>query len=926
MRIALLLVVATLTCGSGCRYIAGYGAANNEGGPSDPDGGLDGPSGDLPPPPTLAWGHALGHVVGDAQAGGVAVDAKGHRYVVGTFSGRLAIDDQTLTAPEGKRGLFVHRYRTDGTLSGLWGLGGDKGQVLVVRDVKFVGNDQLVIAMQATGTLDLGSGSRSLKNNAGVLLWVDPAKLIEGSADQKALKPAIVKHTIIDDDKLDVEIWALAQNDSYLYAVGERRPAMQKTATQGFVNAYPLASSTKQPWQGTFVAAALRAVAASTQYLYVAVSAPGKLSYVRVGTKKVFDGASGGEHLGLVALDLDDGTFFDARPLFPPTSSGWVRGVGLVRGAANNVYLLTQASKSFDLALQRFSYSKTTFWDLGTSRTLESHGEVEGRLDLIKTDASLIVAGDIMGGPFFTNTSASDHIAVAVIGVTNDEVNDKATAHIGLAEGLFGARVAADGSSIVLAGSPKAGPFSVAVAEPTVPPITVPPKSVFWTEWGGAPTYKPLLNQAEGGMGTVRVEASALDRSKDRLVVAGSFTGTVDFDRGPGSKIWRRSAAGRDGFVAVYGSVDGSLLWVRTISSPQDLSIAALAVEQGRVLALGRNANGEPITVEGLPPSTVPGSAAFVGQWSLDDPNEFQLSRPIAQPLPDAALAIAARGARVVVAGHVKVPGGTGLALISWETIASDPIVKELSSPDSEGLARSLRFLDDSTVLLAGAIRNTERLGQCTLTRPQGRDGLLAAFTVAATGTSCSWVQTYGGPGDDELDAVAVMPGGDLLIAGRYRDSVDLDLDGTKLPQSKGGRDGFVARLDPSGAAARWAQVLSSSTDLTAPLLLDVDPGGELRVGTSYAGSLELGTLAASLEESADLKSLALFAELHGASGTPHWRRDLQTVQDGALTGLHTRSTGATLISGRYHGRLNNQGAISFSSGRPASLLLAFDP
>lgn len=95
-----------------------------------------------------------------------------------------------------------------------------------------------------------------------------------------------------------------------------------------------------------------------------------------------------------------------------------------------------------------------------------------------------------------------------------------------------------------------------------------------------------------------------------------------------------------------------------------------------------------------------------------------------------------------------------------------------------------------------------------------GSDVFVAALSPSG---ATRWASRFGGLRDDEARAVAIDPGGDVVIAGAFRGAASfgrLRLTSASAPSfwSRGrldsggdGPDVFVARLTPAGAP-RWAQ------------------------------------------------------------------------------------------------------------------------
>lgn len=98
------------------------------------------------------------------------------------------------------------------------------------------------------------------------------------------------------------------------------------------------------------------------------------------------------------------------------------------------------------------------------------------------------------------------------------------------------------------------------------------------------------------------------------------------------------------------------------------------------------------------------------------------------------------------------------------------------------------------------------------------------------------WLRSGGGAGDDYGIEVAMDPAGNAYLIGRFAGSAAFG--GTTL-NSLGQADVFVARLDPTGAVA-WARRFGGAGEDSGRSLL-VDPEGRVYVGGSFAETATFG-------------------------------------------------------------------------------------
>jgi hypothetical protein len=126
---------------------------------------------------------------------------------------------------------------------------------------------------------------------------------------------------------------------------------------------------------------------------------------------------------------------------------------------------------------------------------------------------------------------------------------------------------------------------------------------------------------------------------------------------------------------------------------------------------------------------------------------------------------------------------------------------------------------------------------------------LVAIYLSGNWITGPEWVRTWGGPGDDSCNSIALDQSGNLIISGNYQGPADLDpgpgVDMHSPATSQGGI--FVSKLDPSGNYM-WGQSLEAGKSVavdsignvfvtgTFSSLIDFDPGPGYEMHTPVAG------------------------------------------------------------------------------------------
>jgi hypothetical protein len=124
--------------------------------------------------------------------------------------------------------------------------------------------------------------------------------------------------------------------------------------------------------------------------------------------------------------------------------------------------------------------------------------------------------------------------------------------------------------------------------------------------------------------------------------------------------------------------------------------------------------------------------------------------------------------------------------------------------------------------------------GLRVLTSFGGTDGFVAKYSATNT---LVWATRFGGSGEEAPRALAVEPGGDVLIAGWFEGTPDFDDGpGTAALTSAGARDGFVAKFSTTGTLA-WVRRFGGTS---ADELVDVaSSGGVVYAAGNFQGAAD---------------------------------------------------------------------------------------
>lgn len=255
------------------------------------------------------------------------------------------------------------------------------------------------------------------------------------------------------------------------------------------------------------------------------------------------------------------------------------------------------------------------------------------------------------------------------------------------------------------------------------------------------------------------------------VYVCGQFQGIVDFDNGPGTTTLT-SQGGNDVFIAKYNS-SGNLQWAK--------SVGGSSGEIGRSIKLDN----------------------FGNVWVCGN-----------------------------FAGVVDMDPGPGVT--SYTSGFSDAFILKLSNSgnyiwsgvvDGNGMAIAYKLSVDSpgNVLVAGTYSNTTNdfdpgAGTATLTA-SNYDGFVLKLNNSG---AFQWVKRIGGTGVDEIKGLDIDVNSNIVVAGYYAATIDLDPGpGTATFAMLGSYDGFCVKLDGSGNYVWGATVGGTQYDAAGDVSID---------------------------------------------------------------------------------------------------------
>jgi len=340
-----------------------------------------------------------------------------------------------------------------------------------------------------------------------------------------------------------------------------------------------------------------------------------------------------------------------------------------------------------------------------------------------------------------------------------------------------------------------------------------------------------------GGGGTTGVVGGSIAVDvADNLFIAGQFSGTTDFDPGPGTFLLTPEGI-RGAFIVKLDSA-GSLVWARQFAGTGLVAAAAVRAHLNSVIVVGYFAN----TIDFDPgPGTLNFTSLSVDQddafvASLDSAGNLVWAGQVGGPDDDRIqdVVVDAGGSLYAVGragNNVDFDPGPGVYSLS-------PLgfVLKLDRAGNFVWVRKiaeLTFTEAWSVALDGA-GNVYTVGGFTtsgdfdpgpgtfsLTSAGSFDGFVSKLDGAG---NFLWAARVGGTGFDNGLDIAVDAIGNIFLSGPFSGTADFDPGpGTFNLTSAGSGDGFAAKFGSAGHL-RWAAPLGGAlSDSAGDLALDSD-------------------------------------------------------------------------------------------------------
>jgi hypothetical protein len=345
------------------------------------------------------------------------------------------------------------------------------------------------------------------------------------------------------------------------------------------------------------------------------------------------------------------------------------------------------------------------------------------------------------------------------------------------------------------------------------------------------------------------------------LYVGGGFSGSTDFDPGPGLVVLN-SLGGQDGFLAKY-SASGDLIWVRRFGGTSLDEVNDVAVDAAGNVYAGGTFSGQANASPAAGPTIVADGSAVDGfLLALDPAGSVRWALPVGGPQDDAVLALTVTSTGTVTAAgmflgsavfarhtapiRLAAQGGTDLFLANYTSAGFLAWVRDIGGTNEDGMPAGGLAVDsqDGAVLLghfAGSADFDPGPGTAARSSVSASDLFLARYNSNGNFSS---VLTVGGTGSLAGVRTLTDADGSALVTGSFSGAIDFDpgagiLSLSSLGQA-GATDAFTARYSVSGAlqwVTRFGEVTSVGDRSNSGASLALDGSGNVIVGGRFFGS-----------------------------------------------------------------------------------------
>jgi hypothetical protein len=406
----------------------------------------------------------------------------------------------------------------------------------------------------------------------------------------------------------------------------------------------------------------------------------------------------------------------------------------------------------------------------------------------------------------------------------------------GSAEGDFPTSIAVDGDDNVLFGGHSIG--AVDFGDGPLAPAGGSDGIV--AKW--SPEGKFLWASRFGDAAGQQVFGVAAD-SAGNVVVAGSFSGSIDLGGGP-----LTSAGGLDIYVAKLDP-SGKHLWSKSFNGAGDETAYRLAVSADDHIYLGGQFEGT-ITFGGGSLTSAGGSDIYVVKLDATGKYVWNKGYGAASGSHSIEALAAAPNGDVVISGVFSEAidfGGGALMSAGGDDVFvarvdsfGDPVWSKRFGGEGNQSGRAAHVDDGGNVLLTGQFVGSFDFGGDLLVAEEGDTPRTDIFVAKLdAGGSHLWSKRFGDAEAQVGAGIRADSAGNVVLVGSLQGSVDFGGEALTAAVDLGVPDVFVAKFDPAGAHL-WSRRYGDKAGQNAAAVA-IDSGQNILLTGNNAGTFDFG-------------------------------------------------------------------------------------
>jgi hypothetical protein len=411
--------------------------------------------------------------------------------------------------------------------------------------------------------------------------------------------------------------------------------------------------------------------------------------------------------------------------------------------------------------------------------------------------------------------------------------------------------------------------------------------------------------------GTV-VRGVAVNNTGD-VYLAGSFSGTVDFDPGPNSAIKTAGGSSTDIFVAKLKN-NGDFAWVKTFGGLGDDAATCVAVSTLGKIAVG-GFFSQSVTFGSTTRTAQAATDGFVLEFEYDGTLAWANVLPGTSDEQVNGVAFDASGNFYAVGQFsglitlqtgktLSTAGGLDAFIVKYFPDGQSVLWSYIFGSSGNDAATAVAVDPFNKVLVTGYYCGTVDfdLMPSTVESKTSTGGVLAdAFVMKlAFDASLDWAASIGGTGEDAATCVATDNNSTILVGGIFSGIADFNPQAaTNNLSSSGGRDGFLVSLSSMGGY-NWAKAIGGVGEdavlgVVADSSTNVYVAGYIAQAVVFSGSKTV-TVSGGIDA---------FVAKYLSSGSFNWVNVFGGVGDDAARGVAFYNVYHLIAAGDYENSVN---------------------